>query len=95
MLLGWIMDLMLISALTYIGKQIFRRPRMLGEGVAPAGDDLQDEDAEAENVGFRREDAVQGVLGGHVPAAFSEGTACQEEQRWSVFRLVPGAARAY
>ena len=80
---------------------------MLGEGVAPAGDDLQDEDAEAENVGFRREDAVQDVLRRHVPAAFSEGTACQdweeqiffflegdweEQMIWLVFRLVPGPA---
>ena len=62
---------------------------MLGEGVAPAGDDLQDEDAEAENVGFRREDAVQDVLRRHVPAAFSERTACQdwEEQIFFSFFL--------
>jgi hypothetical protein len=72
---------------SHMGKQIFRRSRILGEGVAPAGDDLQDEDAVAENVRFRREDAVQGVLRRHVPAVFVEGTARQCVMR-KIIRLV-------
>jgi hypothetical protein len=37
--------------------------------VAPAGDDLEDKDAVAEDVGLGREYAVQGVLRRHVAAA--------------------------
>ncbi len=37
-------------------------------GVAAAGDDLEEEHAVAEDVGFGREDAVQRVLRRHVSA---------------------------
>jgi hypothetical protein len=47
-----------VHLVSHNAKQIFRRIQSLCACVAPAGDDLEDKDAVAEDVGLGREDAV-------------------------------------
>ena len=63
-------------------------------GVAAAGDDLEEEHAVAEDVGFGREDAVQCVLRRHVSAASTGTRYLSEDSEEEVSEYLLGSSNS-